>query len=230
MIIHCRRIELQSFTDRICRHPVLAGSEVQPIFFNKKNLLSIFIQCWFKANDCPCHCPGVETFCVRDRRQEVDKGGQRSFLSSWLCREICVTLFMNSNNCFKTRIRIYICRGRGVQRVILLLGQFSSQQFRYYQIPSFFWDSLFATEADSLFLFFSGSKHPCQHRTCNWWKYWRVFQGGISWMKSTFTKNLSNTLQLAKLESAVKTMHSVANDQAAKYRGEMKKVPFEILD
>ena len=31
-------------------------------------------------------------------------------------------------------------------------------------------------------------------------------------------------MQLAKLESAVKTMHSVANDQAAKYRGDMKKV------
>ena len=42
-------------------------------------------------------------------------------------------------------------------------------------------------------------------------------------------KNLSN-LQLAKLETAVKTMHSVANDQAAKYRGEMKKVPCKILN
>merc|ERR1719458_139518 len=29
--------------------------------------------------------------------------------------------------------------------------------------------------------------------------------------------------ELAKLETAVKTMHSVANDQAAKYRGDMKK-------
>ena len=37
-------------------------------------------------------------------------------------------------------------------------------------------------------------------------------------------------MQLAKLETAVKTMHSVANDQAAKYRGEMKKVPFEIFN
>ena len=28
------------------------------------------------------------------------------------------------------------------------------------------------------------------------------------------------------MESAVKTMHSVANEQAAKYRGDMKKVKF----
>ena len=33
-------------------------------------------------------------------------------------------------------------------------------------------------------------------------------------------------MQLAKMESAVKTMHSVANEQAAKYRGDMKKVKF----
>ena len=33
IIIHSRRIELQSFTDRICRHPVLAGSEVQPLCY-----------------------------------------------------------------------------------------------------------------------------------------------------------------------------------------------------
>ena len=31
---HSRRIELQSFTDRICRHPVLAGSEVFPFYQN----------------------------------------------------------------------------------------------------------------------------------------------------------------------------------------------------
>ena len=111
MIIHSRRIELQSFTDRICRHPVLAGSEVQTIFlYFQINILSIFIQCWFKASDCPC--PGVETFCVRDGRQEVDKGGQRSFFSSWFCREICVTLFMNSYSCFKTRILTDILQGK----------------------------------------------------------------------------------------------------------------------
>ena len=39
-MICSRRIELQSFTDRICRHPVLAGSEVQPTFY--KTNMSLF--------------------------------------------------------------------------------------------------------------------------------------------------------------------------------------------
>ena len=37
---------------------------------------------------------------------------------------------------------------------------------------------------------------------------------------------INSNVQLAKMESAVKTMHSVANEQAAKYRGDMKKVKF----
>ena len=81
----------------------------------------------------------------------------------------------------------------------------------------------------TFFAAFTGSKHPCQHRTGNWWKYWWIFQGGTYYKIKIQPKNLSN-LQLAKLETAVKTMHSVANDQAAKYRGEMKKVPCKILN
>ena len=49
----------------------------------------IFIVSWFEAND----CPGVETFCIRDGWEEVDKGRQSPFFSSWICREIWRDLF-----------------------------------------------------------------------------------------------------------------------------------------
>ena len=48
-IIHSRRIELQSFTDRICRHPVLAGSEVPSVFPFYQNFQVSFVLCSFQV-------------------------------------------------------------------------------------------------------------------------------------------------------------------------------------
>jgi len=112
-LIEHRRIELQSFTDRICRHPVLAGSEVWKHFVSETDEKK-----WTKGK----------------RSAESDPLVGTAFLTT-------------------------------------------------VQAPSILVNTELAIDEDI----------------------------------GVFSK------ELAKLETAVKTMHSVANDQAAKYRGDMKK-------